>query len=431
MVLITADTLSRMLHALSTGYPDRALNLIATDAALEDYERAPLTEAIQHSTDPSGQARALGDAFLLLEADQAIVNECYRCAFYTGDYWAELSDNPLYAHFLANRSGAVLDKWIHYFPIYTRHLDRFRNLPVRVLEIGVYRGGGLDMWSRYLGPEAKLVGLDIDDAAVRAVRGKFPVVLGDQEDPEVLRRISEEYGPFDVIIDDGGHTMGQQIVTAETLFPMLVEGGVFIVEDTHTSYWSEFGGALKGDHTFIEWSKNRIDDLHSRHEPRIEPNSVWATEVNGMHIYDSVVVLEKKHRFRPFNEVAGTSSYLFAERFSEVIGNELLATRDAALLERDHLRAKLQGVTDDEVPTVEPSLAPRDSEAEILLLRNELVKTRAQLAELDRQATDVEKELTETRNDLLESWQQVKNMRKTVSWRLTAPLRSVRRARGR
>jgi hypothetical protein len=101
------------------------------------------------------------------------------------------------------------------------------------------------------------------------------------------------------------------------------------------------------------------------------------------------------------------------------------------LLERDQLRAKLQGVTDEEVPAVEPSLAPRDSEAEILLLRNELVKTRAQLAELDKQATDVEKELIETRNDLLESWQQVKNMRKTVSWRLTAPLRSVRRARGR
>jgi hypothetical protein len=427
--VITADTLSRMLHALATGYPDRALNLVLTDEALEEDERRPLYQAIQDGKTPHEQARALGDTFLRLKADQAIINECYRSAFYTGEDWAELSGNPLYAHFLANRGGAVLDKWVHYFPIYHRHLDRFRGKPVRLLEIGVYRGGGLDMWSRYLGPDAKLVGLDIDEAAVRAVRGRFPVVLGDQADPDVLLRINEQYGPFDVVIDDGGHTMRQQIVTAETLFPLLNDGGVFLVEDTHTSYWSEFGGALHGDGSFIEWTKNRVDDLHSRHDTDIDPNSVWATELDGVHLHDSVVVLEKKHRFRPFNEVVGSSSYLFAERFSEVIGNELLATRDAALRERDVLQAKLDGVTEGESPVV--GAAEVDQQAELTMLRTEIGKARKQLAELDARASETEQELVRTRNDLLESWQQVKAMRKTVSWRLTAPLRAARGVRGR
>ena len=427
--MITADTLSRMLHALATGYPDRALNLVLTDEALEEDERRPLYQAIQDGKSPHEQARALGDTFLRLKADQAIINECYRSAFYTGEDWAQLSDNPLYAHFLANRGGAVLDKWVHYFPIYHRHLDRFRGRPVRLLEIGVYRGGGLDMWSRYLGPDAKLVGLDIDEAAIRAVRGRFPVVLGDQADPEVLLRINEQYGPFDVVIDDGGHTMRQQIVTAETLFPLLNDGGVFLVEDTHTSYWSEFGGALHGEGSFIEWAKDRVDDLHSRHDTDIDPNSVWATELDGVHLHDSVVVLEKKHRFRPFNEVVGSSSYLFAERFSEVIGNELLATRDAALRERDVLQAKLDGVTEGESPVV--GAAEVDQQAELTMLRTEIGKARKQLAELDARAAETEQELVRTRNDLLESWQQVKAMRKTVSWRLTAPLRAARGVRGR
>lgn len=427
--MITADTLSRMLHALATGFPDRALNLVLTDEALEEDERRPLYQAIQDAKTPHEQARALGDAFLSLKADQAIINECYRSAFYTGEDWAELSSNPLYAHFLANRSGAVLDKWVHYFPIYHRHLNRFRDKPVRLLEIGVYRGGGLDMWSRYLGPDAKLVGLDIDEAAVRAVHGRFPVVLGDQADPDVLLRINEQYGPFDIVIDDGGHTMRQQIVTAETLFPLLNDGGVFLVEDTHTSYWSEFGGALHGDGSFIEWSKQRIDDLHSRHDTDIDPNSVWATELDGLHLHDSVVVLEKKHRFRPFNEVVGSSSYLFAERFSEVIGNELLATRDAALRERDVLQAKLDGVTEGERPVV--GAAEVDQQAELTMLRTEIGKARKQLAELDARSAETEQELVRTRNDLLESWQQVKAMRKTVSWRLTAPLRAARGVRGR
>jgi hypothetical protein len=428
--VITADTLSRMLHALSTGYPDRALNLVLTDEALDEDERRPLYQAIQDHSTPPEQARALGDTFLSLKADQAIINECYRAAFYSGEDWAELSTNPLYAHFLANRGGAILDKWVHYFPIYTRHLDRFRGRPLRMLEIGVYRGGGLDMWSRYLGPEAKLVGLDIDEAAVRAVRGRFPVVLGDQEDPAVLQAINAEYGPFDIVIDDGGHTMGQQITTAETLFPLLVDGGVFIVEDTHTSYWSEFGGALHGEGSFIEWSKRRVDDLHSRHDTDIDPNSVWATELDGLHLHDSVVVLEKKRRFRPFNEVVGSSSYLFAERFSEVIGNELLATRDAALAERDVLQAKLDGVTEGAQPAPVATAAV-DQQAEITMLRTEIGKARKQLAELDARAAETEQELVRTRNDLLESWQQVKAMRKTVSWRLTAPLRAARGVRGR
>ena len=76
--MITADTLSRMLHALATGYPDRALNLVLTDEALEEDERRPLYQAIQYGKSPHEQARALGDAFLCLKADQAIINECYR-----------------------------------------------------------------------------------------------------------------------------------------------------------------------------------------------------------------------------------------------------------------------------------------------------------------------------------------------------------------
>ena len=95
------------------------------------------------------------------------------------------------------------------------------------------------MWQRYFGPDAVIVGVDIDDAAVRADQGRFVVELGDQADPEFLRGLHETYGPFDVVIDDGGHTMQQQIVTAETLFPLIKDDGLLIVEDTHTSYWPQ------------------------------------------------------------------------------------------------------------------------------------------------------------------------------------------------
>ena len=426
--MITADILARLLHSVSTGYPDRALNLIATDANLEDAQRATLSGAVQLPDTPAAQARALGDTFLRLGADQAIVNECYRCAFYAGDGWQTMAEDPLYAQFAANRAGAILDKWVHYFPIYSRHLAAYRGRKLRVLEIGVYMGGGLAMWSRYLGAGATLVGLDVDEAAVRAVRGRFPVVLGDQEDPEVLRNINDKYGPFDLVIDDGGHTMGQQKVSVETLFPLLAEGGTYIVEDCHTSYWPEFDGGLRKPDSFIEWAKARIDDLHARHDNTIDSDSVWATEVDGVHFYDSVVVLDKAHRFRPFNEVAGTSSFVFAERFNEIIGNELVATRDAALRERDELRAAI-AAAGGEVPVLP---APGvEADGEILLLRAELARSRAVVAERDSEHADEFFELVRTRNQLLESWEQIHGMRHTFSWRITAPLRVVRRMRRR
>jgi hypothetical protein len=414
--VITGDELSRVLHAIATGYVDRALNLILSTENLDENERVLLSAALTEHKEPAVQARALGDAFLKAGADQTHVNEAYRTAFYVGDDWAEMAENPLYAHFTANKSGAVLDKWIHYFPIYTNHLAAYRGKPVKVLEIGVYRGGGLHMLSRYLGPQAQLVGLDVDEAAVRAVRGRFPVVLGDQEDPGVLEAINRDYGPFDIIIDDGGHTMGQQIVSVETLYPLLNDGGVYIVEDCHTSYWPSMGGGLRADGTFLEWAKDRIDDLHSRHSTDIDHDTIWATDVAGMHVYDSVVVFDKRHRFRAFNEVVGSSSYLFADRFSEAVGIELLATRDAAIAERDALLG---------------GLVASDAAGEAQLVRAELARTRDSLAELDGKYTETIKELQRTQSDLLESWEQVKNMRRTVSWRVTAPLRAARRTRGR
>ena len=108
--------------------------------------------------------------------------------------------------------------------------------------------------------------------------------------------------------------MEQQITSIETLFPTLNDGGVYIVEDCHTSYWEQFGGGLGREGTFIEWVKRRVDDLHRYHLP--EPiDETWTATVDGIHCYDSVVVLDKKSRMPPFAEQAGTSCFVYQPRF--------------------------------------------------------------------------------------------------------------------
>jgi Methyltransferase domain len=396
-----------LLHSVLTGYPGRAQNIVASSVNLDDDDREILRKATAGPSGDIGALEAIGDALRVVGADKILVNEAYRAAFYGSDAGQSLVDDPLFAFFSANKAGYVLDKWIHYFPIYTRHLAPYTGRPVSVLEIGVYRGGSMRMWSRFFGPHARLLGVDIDPVAVTCAGGRYEVVIADQGDPDAMRKLAEEHGPFDVIIDDGGHSMIQQITSIETLFPMLNEGGVYLVEDCHTSYWDEYDGGRGREGTFIEWVKTRLDDLHGYHQ-RDAVDPVWTKQVGGIHVYDSVVVLDKGTRFAPFAEVNGGGGFVFETRLHSALASELVATRQAAMDERDEAIAAYPELQDH-----------------LRTTRGELRR----LASIEAELYDARTELEHTRGQLTDTWEHVREMRRTVSWRVTAPLRRLRRIR--
>jgi hypothetical protein len=403
--MLDSEEFSKTLHSIMTGFPDRAKNIIATSANLDDNEREILRKAVADAPGHAEALQALGDALRTAQADKTLINEAYRAAFYDSEAWQSLVDDPFFAFFSANKAGHVLDKWVHYFPIYTRHLTPYQGRPVSVLEIGVYRGGSMRMWSRFLGPQAHLVGVDIDPVALISAGDRYTVVLADQGDPDAMRKLAQDHGPFDVIVDDGGHTMAQQITSIETLFPMLNEGGVYLVEDCHTSYWDEYDGGRGREGTFMEWVKTRLDDLNGYHQKDgVEP--VWTRQVDAIHVYDSLVVLDKKTRFPPFAEQNGTADFVFGPRVQSAIASELVATRQAALHERDK--------------------AIKDY-AQLGPLRDELRVARGELRAATPRLASVEAELDDTREQLAQSWDNVREMRRTLSWRVTAPLRRLRR----
>jgi hypothetical protein len=384
--MLSAESLGTLLLSLATGFPDRAKNIVQTSDELTDDERRLLWEPLVSSDAPAVQARRLGDAVRSAGKWDFFANECYRTAFYLGDGLAELREDELFGYFRSNRAGRVLDKWVHYFPIYSRHFAPYRGRPVRILEIGIYRGGSLDMWHWYFGPQVTLVGVDIDEAARAATDPRHAVEIGDQTDPEFLRSVAERHGPFDIIIDDGGHEMRQQIVTAETLFPLLADGGVFLVEDCHTSYWESHHGGRGREGTFIEWTKDRIDDVNGYHQAT-EVDRLWTDQVAGIHYYDSVVVIDKKSQFAPFAEQVGHAEFLMYPRSVSQVMTELVATRDAAINERDAAAAALEKNRGD-------------LEDEIRALRAELASMRPQNARLGLRLKQAREDLDATRQSL-------------------------------
>jgi hypothetical protein len=91
-------------------------------------------------------------------------------------------DNPLRAFFNARAEGRGIWKWDHYFDVYHRHFERFRNTDVHILEIGILSGGSLEMWRDYFGPRCHVYGVDVEEACLRYASDSIQVFIGDQAD---------------------------------------------------------------------------------------------------------------------------------------------------------------------------------------------------------------------------------------------------------
>lgn len=220
------------------------------------------------------------------------------------------STNPLKSYFNDN-PGRLIHKWVHYFDIYDRHLSPFRGKPVNILEFGVSHGGSLQMWKEYFGPRAQITGVDIDPRCAGLTEDRVDVVIGDQDDRGFLRELADRVGEVDVLIEDGGHTMTQQIATFEEFWPRITDGGVFLIEDLHTSYWRKYGGGHKRAGTFVEYAKDLIDQQHAWHSQdrsRLEVDDYTRT-IRGMHVYDSIIVFDKDVVPRPDHLSTGTRSW--------------------------------------------------------------------------------------------------------------------------
>lgn len=207
-------------------------------------------------------------------------------------------------------SHRVLHKLEHYFEHYDHYFSKYRNTPVRILEIGVNLGGSMDLWQQYFGKDAKVMGLDIDPAVRERIDPSIEVVIFDQEDREGLIELFSNTTPFDIIIDDGGHQMTQQIRSFEALFPLLNKGGIYLVEDVQTSYWKTFNAGLRKEGTFMEYAKQLTDYVnkdHFRHADTIEiyPPLLESltNELTGVHFHDGMCFFQKgdKTKKRAFN----------------------------------------------------------------------------------------------------------------------------------
>jgi len=198
----------------------------------------------------------------------------------------------LYTDYLTHQ-GRTIDKWTHYFTAYETHFARYVNRPVTFLEIGCGVGGSLQLWKRYLGPHAQIVGIDIRENSTDYEEDQIAVRIGDQKDTKFLSEVIQEFGTPDVILDDGSHVMADVIASFRYLYPRTSPSGIYVVEDLHTAYWSEFGGGLNAEGSFLTLCKSLIDELNAFHTRDQVPVTDFTKSTLSMHFYDCMVVFER------------------------------------------------------------------------------------------------------------------------------------------
>ncbi len=206
------------------------------------------------------------------------------------------------------------DKWGGHFytPNYQRHFSKRRLENLNILEIGVggyghpQRGGAsLRMWKQYF-PNSKIYSIDIyEKSALQEDRIK--IFQGSQNDPVFLKQVASEIGRLDIVLDDGSHVNEHILTSFKTLFPLLDMAGIYVIEDTQTAYWPEYGGSsedMNHHGSALAYFKSLTDGLNHAEFliPDLQPD-YFQRHIVSMSFYHNMVFIQKGLNDEPSNMV--------------------------------------------------------------------------------------------------------------------------------
>jgi Methyltransferase domain len=210
---------------------------------------------------------------------------------------------------IAMRHGT--DKWgTHFYtPVYHQLFAHLRDKPLRLLEIGIggyefarLGGASLAMWAEYF-PNGRVLGIDIF-AKTLDLGPRISTRQGSQDDAAFLGRMSAEHGPFDIVIDDGSHVTAHVIASFNVLFPLLADGGLYVIEDVQTTFWPQFGGSVLDGGGTMQLARTMLEHLHHAEIAVVQPErpvSDLVKSIRSFRAWHNIFVIEKGDNSEPSN----------------------------------------------------------------------------------------------------------------------------------
>tara|TARA_Y100000992_G_scaffold284041_1_gene233852 strand:+ start:155 stop:964 length:810 start_codon:yes stop_codon:yes gene_type:complete len=199
-----------------------------------------------------------------------------------------MSSSNLYNLFYSSKKRSI--KWKKYFSVYEKLFTTYKNKKITFVEIGVLDGGSLEVWKNYFGKDARIIGIDNNPECKKFENENYEIFIGSQSNPLFWREFYNKVGNVDIILDDGGHTNDQQIISLIESVKFINNGGLHVVEDVHSSYQKHYGNPYK--YSFINFSKKTIDDVNSTF-PNIKKFNYSLNQfVSSIEFFESIVAFK-------------------------------------------------------------------------------------------------------------------------------------------
>lgn len=185
-------------------------------------------------------------------------------------------------------------KYDSYFPAYEALLQKYVDRELTIVEVGIFNGGSLFMWREFFGPKARIIGIDLNPDAREWEKHGFEIYIGDQSSGQFWLELFQKIGKVDILIDDGGHTNRQQIVTSHYAIQNINDGGLLIVEDVHTNYFREFGNPSR--YSFVNFAHRIVDGVNSRSYALRRAYTQYSSRVYSVSFFESIVAFQVDSR---------------------------------------------------------------------------------------------------------------------------------------
>jgi len=199
--------------------------------------------------------------------------------------------------------GPGFDHYYEYGPAYDENIHQIREeavhqgKKVKVLEIGIQSGGSTRVWKRYFRGTLDYTGIDIDKRCKQfeSLKEGIKVEIGSQLDTNFLKRICATHGPFDLVIDDGGHTNDMMWTSLSSLWSCLNDKAVYVIEDIHALNMGRFlrEGDVPITKKLGDWMKVRSPptNIDGGKFPKDVPKDHPGYHLQKMSFYDSLLFL--------------------------------------------------------------------------------------------------------------------------------------------
>ena len=154
----------------------------------------------------------------------------------------------------SNRKGEselVSDKWSSYIDIYDKIFEKYITKEISIAEIGVQNGGSLEVYNEYFPNVKVIIGVDNNEKCreLNFSTDKINLIISDAANKSIVSELSDHSDQYDIIVDDGSHTSEDIIKSFSNLFTLIKNGGIYVIEDMHTSYFHSCNNGLYAPHS--------------------------------------------------------------------------------------------------------------------------------------------------------------------------------------